>query len=104
MKKSLFGSLLGFFLVVGLSLALSANPSDPKKAETAKGCCSGGAKTEQAAGCSSAEKKGCASAENKGCAGDKTEQRASATEKKEGTAAATTNAPARRACCSGRPN
>jgi hypothetical protein len=88
MRKSLFGSLLGFFLVVGLSLALSANPNDPKKAEATKA----ETKTEKAA-CGSAEKKAC---------GDKKEAAACGEKKAEG--AKTETAPAKKGCCSKKSN
>jgi len=97
MKKSIFGSILSFILVVGLSLALSANPNDPKKTETTKGCCSSKAKTEKAA-CSSTEKKDCADKKEDAACGEKKVENASADKK---TEKATTTVR-RRTCCSGR--
>ncbi len=102
MKKSLFGSILGFFLVVGLSLALSANPSDPKKTEAAKGCCSGKAKTEQAS-CCSVDKKAKCMKEQAACSEKKTE--AACAEKKAGAKCSEKKTEGeKKSCCSAKKN
>ncbi len=94
MKKSLFGSVLGFFFLVGLTLALSANPSDPKKTETTKGCCSSKAKTEQAA-CAGADKKASTDKKDAAACKDKKEGAACGEKKAEG---------AKKSCCSSKKN